>query len=185
MRAVQQRLTELGYWNGPADGVFGGLTIQAVYALQKSAGLGRDGVIGPKTMAALTAGVTPTPTLTDGIEIDKAKQILMVVEGGELVWTFNTSTGGGYSYTSSAGYPAIAATPGGTFSVYRSVDGVDVGKLGALYRPRYFNGGIAVHGAPYIPPYPASHGCARVSNPAMDFIWSQDFMPKGSTVLVH
>ena len=30
----------------------------------------------------------------------------------------------------------------------------------------------------------ASHGCARVSNAAMDMIWEQDLMPVGSTVVV-
>ena len=42
-----------------------------------------------------------------------------------------------------------------------------------------------VHGAPYIPGYPASHGCARLSNAAMDMIWAKDLMPVGSRVLVH
>ncbi len=55
--AIQQRLTELGYWNGKADGKFGGTTQQAIYALQKAAGIGRDGTIGPKTYKALDAGV--------------------------------------------------------------------------------------------------------------------------------
>ena len=44
VKAVQERLTALGYWNGKADGSFGSLTRQAVFALQKAAGLGRDGV---------------------------------------------------------------------------------------------------------------------------------------------
>src|SRR4051812_38939037 len=47
--ALQNRLTALGYWLGPPDGKFGGLTQQAVYAVQKAAGLGRDGVVGAKT----------------------------------------------------------------------------------------------------------------------------------------
>mgnify|MGYP002652321331 CR=1 FL=1 len=36
-----------------------------------------------------------------------------------------------------------------------------------------------------IPAYPASHGCARVSNAAMDMIWDEDLMPVGSTVVVR
>ena len=48
-----------GYWNGSADGVYGGLTSQAVMALQKAAGLGRDGVLGPATRRALQNGVRP------------------------------------------------------------------------------------------------------------------------------
>ena len=44
--ALQKRLNSLGYWCGTPDGVFGALTVQAVLAIQKVAGLGRDGVVG-------------------------------------------------------------------------------------------------------------------------------------------
>ena len=38
-----------------------------------------------------------------------------------------------------------------------------------LYRPAYFNNtGYAIHGSPSVPAYPASHGCIRITNPAMD-----------------
>ncbi|MDE3086779.1 MAG: peptidoglycan-binding protein, partial [Acidobacteriota bacterium] len=37
--AVQQRLQSLGYWLGTPDGTFGDATQQAVYALQKAAGI--------------------------------------------------------------------------------------------------------------------------------------------------
>ena len=61
------------------------------------------------------------------------------------------------------------------------------GPLGNLYRPRYFNSrdAIAVHGSGSIPPYPASHGCARVSTAAMDMIWARNLMPMGSRVVVY
>ena len=52
-----------------------------------------------------------------------------------------------------------------------------------LWRPRYFNGGIAVHGSPSIPAYPASHGCARVSNAAMDMIWARASCRSAATVV--
>ena len=82
--ALQQRLTTLGYWNGTADGTYGHVTAQAVLALQKSAGLTRDGMAGPRTMAALEQGVLPTvgPGAPDRVEIDLAKQLLYVVRGG-------------------------------------------------------------------------------------------------------
>ena len=59
------------------------------------------------------------------------------------------------------------------------------GELGQLYRPKYFRGGIAVHGSNNIPNYPASHGCVRVSTTAMDFIWAANLMPLGMPVWVH
>lgn len=184
--ALQQRLSDLGYWLGRPDGQFGFLTQQAVWAFQKSAGLARDGEVGPATRRALAAGIRPSTRLSgDGVDLDLARQVLLIVRGGQVRLILNTSTGGGYEYPAKDGGVAIARTPTGTFQVGWVVDGPDVGRLGTLWRPRYFNGGIAVHGAPSIPTYPASHGCARVSNAAMDMIWAQDLMPKGSTVLVR
>ena len=52
--ALQTRLSRLGYWLGAADGSFGMTTQQAVYALQKAAGLTADGVYGPKTPSAVS-----------------------------------------------------------------------------------------------------------------------------------
>ena len=36
-----------------------------------------------------------------------------------------------------------------------------------------------------MPPYPASHGCVRVTNPAIDFIWSANLMPLRSAIWVY
>jgi lipoprotein-anchoring transpeptidase ErfK/SrfK len=41
-----------------------------------------------------------------------------------------------------------------------------------MYRPDYFHGGYAVHGMTSVPAYPASHGCVRMTVPAMDRMWS-------------
>ena len=56
---LQKDLAGLKYWLGAADGSFGHLTQQAVYALQKVAGLSADGVVGPKTYAAIASGARP------------------------------------------------------------------------------------------------------------------------------
>lgn len=184
--AMQQRLSELGYWLGEPDGHYGFLTQQAVWAFQKSAGLSRDGDVGPTTQRALKNGVRPTTRLKgNGIDINLERQILMIVRGGEVRYILNTSTGGGYKYKQKDGDTATARTPKGTFNVYHSVNGKDEGFLGDMWRPRYFNGGYAVHGSGSIPNYPASHGCARVSNAAMNMIWARDFMPQGGTVIVR
>jgi peptidoglycan hydrolase-like protein with peptidoglycan-binding domain len=184
--ALQRRLSELGYWLGTPDGAFGALTQQAVFALQKSAGIGRDGVVGPHTTRALEAGTRPRVTLSgDGVEIDLARQVLVVVRDGRARTILNTSTGNGEEYTSTRGNRAIATTPKGRFTVYRAVDGPLTNSLGELWRPRFFNRGIAVHGSPNIPPTPASHGCARLSNAAIDMIWADGLMPVGSRVVVR
>jgi peptidoglycan hydrolase-like protein with peptidoglycan-binding domain len=187
VRALQERLTELGYWNGKADGKFGGTTQQAVYALQKAAGVGRDGVVGTKTKKALDAGVRPKAKSSKGyvVEIDKKKQLLMLVKDGEVEQTFNTSTGSGERYETKDGGTAIASTPKGKFTVSRQIDGWRDAPLGMLWRPKYFNGGIAVHGANSIPPYAASHGCARLSISAMNYLWSNDKLPLKTKVWVY
>ncbi|GAA1232263.1 L,D-transpeptidase family protein [Oryzihumus leptocrescens] len=184
--SLQQRLSALGYWCGAVDGVFGDLTRQAVVAAQKVAGLTRDGVCGPLTWSALDRGVRPVPQSRSGhvVEVDKAHQVLLVVDSGRVSRTFNTSTGSGQSYWSSGAWH-LAVTPLGTFRVFRQVNGWDASPLGQLYRPKYFNGGIALHGYPSVPAYPASHGCVRVSIPAMDLFWSTGTMPIGTTVLVR
>jgi peptidoglycan hydrolase-like protein with peptidoglycan-binding domain len=184
--ALQTRLAELGYWNGKADGNFGSLTQQAVYAVQKTAGLTRDGVVGPKTQKALDAGVRPKAKSTGGhlVEIDLKRQLLMIVDNGKVSTVFNTATGSNQHYTYE-GNTYLAVTPRGHFTVGRQIDGQRNGPLGPLWRPKYFNGGIAMHGAASIPPYPASHGCARLTNAAIDWIWANNKVPLKTKVWVY
>jgi peptidoglycan hydrolase-like protein with peptidoglycan-binding domain len=183
--ALQQRLVELGYWMGEPDGNYGQLTRQAVMAFQKVEGLGRDGVAGPITQERLAAAGRPVPRGGGGLEIDLARQVLFVVEGGRVTWAINTSTGNGEAYTSSSGAEARAVTPPGQFSIQRQIDGLREAPLGTLYRPKYFNGGIAVHGSGSIPANPASHGCARVTNSAMDMLWASGVAEIGTPVWVY
>ncbi len=58
---MQTRLRDLGLYAGPIDGDFGGGTLAAVKAFQKSQGLVPDGQVGPKTWAALFAGAAIAP----------------------------------------------------------------------------------------------------------------------------
>ena len=184
---LQNRLTAGGYWLGAVDGRYSTLTQQAVMAFQKANGLSRDGVYGPITRRALeTEPRRPVARSRSGlvVEIDKGRQILMVVRNGRVEQTFNTSTGSGRTYRSSDG-ASVASTPSGTFKVYRQIDGIRVAELGELYRPKYFNGGIAIHGSPNVPAFPASHGCARLTNAAMDWMWSSTGVPLGTPVWVY
>lgn len=50
---IQQRLAELGYSPGAADGIYGTNTKNAVMAFQRDQGLAVDGIAGPNTLAAL------------------------------------------------------------------------------------------------------------------------------------
>ncbi|ANU54162.1 spore cortex-lytic enzyme [Acutalibacter muris] len=50
---IQQRLQELGYDPGTADGIYGTRTKNAVISFQRDYGLSDDGIAGPKTLEAL------------------------------------------------------------------------------------------------------------------------------------
>ncbi|MDH3295932.1 MAG: L,D-transpeptidase family protein, partial [Acidimicrobiia bacterium] len=173
---LEQRLRDLGYWLSGVDRTFSATTYHAVVALQKAAGLGRDGVVGPRTWSALDRGVRPGARSSSGhlIEIDLTKQLLLVVDAGRVTEIHSTSTG-----------RVAGTTPVGTFKVYRQIDGYRYAPLGTLYRPKYVYGGVAIHGFTSVPTYPASHGCIRLTYPAMDRIWASGAAPVGTTVRIY
>ena len=183
---LQRRLTSLGYWLGGVDGEFGDLTRQAIVAIQKVAGLSRDGICGTQTWSRVDAGNRPRARSAKGhvVEIAKATQTLLVVDSGVVKQIYNASTGSGQRYLQ-GGTWHIAVTPSGSFRVFRRVNAWDSGPLGSLYRPQYFNAGIAVHGYTSVPSTPASHGCCRVSLRGMDNLWGVGGMLVGTTVLVY
>lgn len=194
-KAVQQRLLDLGFWHSGIDGKYGLTTRQAVMAFQKYLGLRASGEVDPDTAAYLAAfpeRARGTADTGDLIEVDKTKQLLFVIRGGKTVMVLNTSTGNGLPYeeedknTPGEIQRGVSITPNGLWKVDRErPEGWWEGDLGEIYRPKYFRGGVAVHGSNSIPNYPASHGCVRVSVPAMDMIWALDLMPMRSVVWVH
>jgi peptidoglycan hydrolase-like protein with peptidoglycan-binding domain len=192
---VQLRLLELGFWLQGADGEYGLTTRQAVMAYEKYMGFEADGSVDQRTADALTAmTLRPYARANSGtlIEVDKSKQLLFFVINGRTEWVINTSTGNGEEYsepdknTPGEVQTGVALTPSGLHKVNRErPEGWWEGDLGEIYRPKYFVGGIAVHGSNSIPNYPASHGCVRVSVPAMDWIWDSGLMPLQTPVWVH
>ena len=187
IEALQQRLTSLGYWLGSIDGAYGPLTQQAVYAFDKVEGLPRDGSVDLVTAGRLNVAVRPAPRNTDGdrMEVDKTRQVVFAVQSGRVAWTFNASTGTEQPYFYES-QKFLADTPIGDGTIFWQVDGVHISHLGRLYRPKFFDSdGIAIHGYSHVPPYPASHGCVRVSNDAMDFIWDSALAPVHSIVSVY
>lgn len=185
---IQKRLHSLRYWVGPKDGVYGTLTEQAVLAFQGVEGLDRDGIIGPKTRRALEDASTPDPRSDSGdlVEINEIAQVIYIVRDGAVRWTFHTSTGTEEPYQHPDGNTYLADTPNGNWTFGWEVDGWRDGRLGRMWRPKYFHeDGIAIHGYPSVPAYPASHGCARVTIEAMNFIWNNALAPIESNVLVY
>ena len=192
---LQQRLLDLGYWVQATDGEYGLTTRQAVMAFQKYEGLTPTGSLDEASAARISEVDTrPFGRAQAGtmVEVDKARQLLFVISEGETRWVLNASTGSEvpYSEPNSNNPDTIeegdSVTPVGLHKVNRErEEGWWEGDLGQIYRPKYFRGGVAVHGANSVPEYPASHGCVRVSVPAMDWIWDQGFLPIGSLVWVH
>lgn len=186
VRELQTSLAAAGFWLGAIDGSYGRLTEQAVMAMQKANGMTRTGRVDLATWNRAHARKrTYSRFGLTGIEIDKARQLLLVVSGGIVQLALNTSTGNGERFWyKNRWYTAV--TPSGTFSIYRSgSNGWDYGALGGLYRPRYFNGGIAVHGSTSIPAYAASHGCCRLTTTAQDYLLRTGRLNIGTKVRVY
>ena len=171
--ALQRRLQLLHYDVGSVTGSFNYDTTHAVVAFQKVQGMTRDGVVGPAVWRKLTSPRVPhlLHPFADraGVEVDLTHQVVLYGVRGHIRRILDASTGGGYSYTSSDGSTHQAITPTGHFSVVYKRDGWVTAPLGTLYRPAYFNyDGYAIHGEGAVPSYPASHGCVRITVPAMD-----------------
>lgn len=87
-------------------------------------------------------------------------QLVLVVRGGATM-VLNTSTANGEKYVFQ-GNDYTARTPTGDFAVwYTHGTGWQDGELGEMWRPMYYDGNYAIHGSSVIPPWPASHACAR------------------------
>jgi len=171
---LQERLAAMGYSLGEISGKFDSHTRHAVVAFQKVNGIARDGAVGPKTLEALQNPKTIAAKYSGHhIEVNKALQVLMVVKGNRIEKIINVSTGSG------GGTPSVESP------VYRKEGYKYVSRKygGTMYWTSFFYGGVAVHGFPSVPAYPASHGCVRI--PIVDSKYVYDNMPVGSMVYVY
>ncbi len=153
--ALQRELVALRYLpSGSVNGLFGERTWHAVVAFQGWEGLPRDGVVGGRTWNRLEHAQAPRPWggLTQGVEIDRARQVLLLVSGSRVVRVVHVST-------AAPGH----LTPPGHFAVYRKeILSWSIPFRAWMPYANYFYGGFAVHGYADVPSYPASHGCVRV-----------------------
>jgi peptidoglycan hydrolase-like protein with peptidoglycan-binding domain len=165
--SLQRRLDALGYYAGPADGVFGADTLEAVWAFQEVQGLSVDGVVGPQTERALAHPRAPR-VLDSGagpnrIEINLGIEVLVLYRNNQVELISHVSTGGGYYYCSPGGGCAYAITPTGDFSTQSFFPGWITVPLGEMYNSVFFIGtAYAIHGDTYVPLAPVSHGCVRI-----------------------
>ncbi|HEX2052799.1 MAG TPA: L,D-transpeptidase family protein, partial [Actinomycetota bacterium] len=146
--ALEQRLSDLGYLVGKVDGVIDGATKHGITAFQKVENLPRNGVADAPTLQRLASAQKPAPkfnTPPDHWEVDIPRQVVFMVRGGQVAAISPTSTGNNKKFTSQ-GYTRRAVTPNGQFQIQYKRNGWLNAPLGRLYRPAYFNGGIALHG---------------------------------------
>ena len=173
---LARQLAALHYAVPSFSSAFGNDLVESVWAFQKVQGLDRTGSVDAAFWTKLQNPRIPTARYSDPadhIEVDKTRQVLYIVRGGQITMISPVATAG------IAGY----YTPEGKFAIYDKRAGWDRSPLGVLWNPMYFLGGYAIHGGDPVPPYPASHGCVRVP----DFVISRLFTsePYGEVVYVY
>jgi lipoprotein-anchoring transpeptidase ErfK/SrfK len=174
---AQRKLATLGFLlPSNVDGKNGPQTQTAVLAFQKWEGLGRDGALGPKTLAALATAKHPVP-VTKGppgkrAEVLLDRQVALAIDDNKVVRVLPVSTG-----------KPSTPTPPGDFKVYT--------KIAKWWSTPFrewllwavpFNAGIAFHEFPDVPTYPASHGCVRQLQTTAQ--WMYNFSVVGMPVKV-
>lgn len=189
--AVQKRLADGPFDPGAPDGEYGPATRQAVWALEKLAGIPVDGEWGPVDEWAwqqLEENRIGTPAESNDlrwVEIDLSEQLVKVYDPGNPtpVLVSHASSGSGIPWSNEE-HSGSSITPTGDFEIQRRIDGWRESSLdiGRLYNPLYFVGGIALHGSLSVPLYPASHGCVRLPMHVAEYL--PDELPNGTPVHV-
>lgn len=183
-REAERRLSDLGYWTGPVDGVFDPASQSALIAFQKWEGRPITGQITIAELEAIRAGAAPKARDVGyaHVEVDLDRQVLMVVNDAGGVRVLPVATGNEKQFIDE-GQESVAHTPRGRFVVYEKEVGWHTGSLGAVYYANFISGGVAIHGSRSVPNQPASHGCIRV--PMFAAIEVSKLLPLGTIVLVY
>ena len=176
VRALTQRLTALRFHVPGISTTFDASLTDSVIAFQKAYGLSRTGVVDAGTWRKLASAKVLRPRYRGPalhIEVDKARQILMVVRGGAVQAVLPVSTG------------ATGNTPEGRHQIRWKAPATTTWLgPGILYRTLTFYGdSFAIHGWYSVPTYPASHGCVRIPIWAADWLYNRS--PVGETVYVY
>ncbi len=170
---IQQRLMELGYYEGEIDGIYDQETAESVIAYQEAMGLLVDGVVGPDTWNAI--GISPEYLeyfdSTYFIEIDLEQTTLTLKERGTIVSTYPVAVGKPETPTPTGFWKIIQKTPnpGGDFGARWMRISVPWGGYGIHGTDEPESIGMAV-----------SHGCVRMYNE--DVIELYDIVPLGTAV---
>jgi hypothetical protein len=201
VEVLQTRLHDLAFDPGPIDGYFGEATLRAVWAFEKLVmdvpRAEASGIVTPGTWAALHHDVAIRPRRTPGgahLEVYLPEQVAVLFTGDSARLVSHVSSGQGIEWCDEVtvdnddgthetiGICGLSITPGGVYHFERKVEGWRNAKLGRLYKPVYFNYGIAIHGATSVPNHPASRGCVRFPMHIAEYL--QDLVSIGDAVYV-
>jgi len=175
VRNVQERLTDLGYYEGEVSGVYDKATAQAVQAFQEAFGITADGVVGPVTWEAIGLGEEASQFFNDQYEIfvDLDQKLLTLSERGRIVKSWPVGVGKQETPSPVGVWRIIQKTkdPGGPF-------GTRWMKLNVPW------GGYGIHGTdePDSIGGAVSHGCIRMLNEDVEELY--DIVPLGTRVTV-
>jgi hypothetical protein len=208
VKRVQERLTELGFVPGPADGIYGDQTIKAIWAYEKlvlgTASNAPTGTVTPDMWDQLQEPFVIQPRRPNATpnhtEVYLPEQVLAIFHDNQPMMITHMSSGSNEQWCEEVtispgeygnrdgeeplvrGECGISNTPGGVFTVYREVEGIRQSALGGMWNPVYFNYGIAIHGALNVPLQGASHGCIRIPLNISETM--QELMGNGDQVFV-
>lgn len=173
---VQERLADLGFYEGEVDSIYDEEVFEAVKSFQTDFGLVPDGIVGPDTWNAI--GLGPDIQFTEppegySIDIDLIRKILTLNQYTETLNTYPVAVGRPSTPTPVGEWQIIQKTrnPGGAFGT----------------RWMRFNvpwGGYGIHGTnqPESIGTAASHGCVRMLNEDVNELY--DIVPLGTPVKI-
>jgi hypothetical protein len=187
--AVEKHLNSLGLPVGKVNGTYDAETHKGWCAWRELTGRhASTKALNGKDVTAILATTKDDFVLTDnhitGININKTCQVMIWVTDPKdsprhVRGVFKVSSGG-------SGH----TTPSGNYHINRQINGWHESTMYAgamMYRPKYFSGGIAMHGSytdSLVLPYPASHGCVRMLHKDIDKLWAAQVNP-GTAVHVY
>lgn len=185
LKEAERRLSEMGFWTGPVDGVIDSVTQNALTAFQKWEGRRVNRHLTRSEFNAIRDATPPAPKDPGykHVEIDLDRQVLLLTDDdGAITKILPVSTGSGKHYREPR-MSGLAYTPRGRFRIYGKIAGWRKSPLGLLFYPNYFSDGLAIHGNPSVPDDPQSHGCVRIPMFAAEEISRQ--LPVGTIVLIY
>lgn len=170
---VQRRLKEQGFYWQQLDGLYGAETADAVKRFQAARGLRADGEVDAATWTQIGLPPIPLPKSNYQITIDLGARRLYLKQGERTLRSFPIAVG-----------DPQTPTPVGRWLIVQKVI-----NPGGPFGSRWMRlsipwGGYGIHGtnAPSLIGQPVSHGCIRMRNPDVEWLYNQ--VPLGTLVIV-